>query len=195
VCAARDTLSISISTSPYSIFTLIIPTFFVILFRSYHEYCLSQTCIVSNKLTFANRYRNRFNMGDLYRSEPMQLIQLFIPQEVVQTVVEALGERELIEFVDVRAFDSIRSFSNWLSIVFVVYDHSTLLIDSNMHVLLCFFCFMQRLQRCSHLIVQRRLLLNSLLSTQRYCFVYHSSLYCLFAANITNCHYCTSYYS
>ena len=41
-------------------------------------------------------------MGDLYRSEPMQLIQLFIPQEVVQKVVESLGQKELIEFVDVN---------------------------------------------------------------------------------------------
>ena len=40
-------------------------------------------------------------MGSLWRSEPMALLQLFLPHEAAQTTVEALGDAALVQFVDV----------------------------------------------------------------------------------------------
>ena len=72
-------------------------------------------------------------MGDLYRSEPMQLIQLFIPQEVVQKVVESLGQKELIEFVDVNIIYV------WLFLVLI----STLHFSGSLFVCWCINTFHQ----------------------------------------------------
>ena len=41
-------------------------------------------------------------MGSLWRSEPMALLQLFVPHEAAQATVEALGDAGVAQFVDVR---------------------------------------------------------------------------------------------
>ena len=40
-------------------------------------------------------------MGSLWRSEPLDLVQIFLPEELVHSVVHSLGEQELVQFVDV----------------------------------------------------------------------------------------------
>lgn len=42
-------------------------------------------------------------MGDLWRSQPMQLVQLFINLEAAHDTVDELGELGLVQFRDVRA--------------------------------------------------------------------------------------------
>jgi hypothetical protein len=41
-------------------------------------------------------------MGDLWRSQPMQLVQLFINLEAAHDTVDELGELGLVQFRDVR---------------------------------------------------------------------------------------------
>lgn len=41
-------------------------------------------------------------MGSLWRSEPMQLVQLFVQIEAAHATVEELGQLGLIQFRDVR---------------------------------------------------------------------------------------------
>ncbi len=41
-------------------------------------------------------------MGELFRSEPMQLVQLFMSLEAARDTVDELGEIGLIQFKDVR---------------------------------------------------------------------------------------------
>jgi V-type H+-transporting ATPase subunit a len=40
-------------------------------------------------------------MGDLLRSEPMELVQLFIQVEAAHATVQELGELGIVEFKDV----------------------------------------------------------------------------------------------
>lgn len=40
-------------------------------------------------------------MGDLWRSEPMQLVQLFVQIEAARDTVDELGQLGVIEFRDV----------------------------------------------------------------------------------------------
>jgi len=42
-------------------------------------------------------------MGELFRSEPMQLVQLFMSLEAARDTVDELGEIGLIQFKDVRS--------------------------------------------------------------------------------------------
>ena len=44
-------------------------------------------------------------MGTLWRSQPMQLIQLFIQVEAAHDSVDELGKVGLMEFRDVSSFD------------------------------------------------------------------------------------------
>lgn len=41
-------------------------------------------------------------MGDLWRSQPMQLVQIFINLEAAHDTVDELGELGLVQFRDVR---------------------------------------------------------------------------------------------
>lgn len=43
-------------------------------------------------------------MGDLFRSEEMNLIQIFIQPEAAYHVVAELGEKGCVQFIDVRLF-------------------------------------------------------------------------------------------
>lgn len=45
-------------------------------------------------------------MGDLWRSQEMQLIQLYIQMEAANETVDELGKLGLIQFRDVRRFTS-----------------------------------------------------------------------------------------
>lgn len=40
-------------------------------------------------------------MGSLWRSEQLELVQIFLPEELVHGVVHSLGDEELLQFVDV----------------------------------------------------------------------------------------------
>lgn len=41
-------------------------------------------------------------MGDLFRSEEMNLVQIFIQPEAAYHVVAELGEKGCVQFIDVR---------------------------------------------------------------------------------------------
>jgi hypothetical protein len=46
-------------------------------------------------------------MGELFRSEPMQLVQLFMSLEAARDTVDELGEIGLIQFKDVRSLSPL----------------------------------------------------------------------------------------